>query len=208
MISIKFKELKKHICKIYRRNRLKNKNFTIISDNCWGGFVYQYFGLKYNTPFIGLFLFSPDYINLLKNFNQVISNELKFIEPEESRYKDILKSYGTYGIYPIGILNKNIEIHFLHYKTEQEALQKWTNRVKRINYDKILFKFCDRDLCSEKLIKEFDNLNLNNKICFTSKKYDYDCVVKIEECDGMPCVSDEWIYYNKYIDIIKVINSL
>ena len=42
------------------RRRLKNKNFTIICDNCWAGKVYQELGLPYQTPFVGMFVFSPD----------------------------------------------------------------------------------------------------------------------------------------------------
>lgn len=205
---MKFNNLKKKIYKIYIRSKLKRKNFTIISNNCWGGFVYQHFGLKYNTPFIGLFLFAPDYIDLLKNFKEVITNRLTFISAEKSKYKETLQLYGTYDKYPIGVLNEDIEIHFLHYKTEKEALEKWNERVERINYNKILFKFCDRDLCTDELIKEFDRLKFKNKICFTSNNFSYDSVVKLEECSGLPCVENEWQYYGKYVDIVKVINSL
>lgn len=33
---------------------LKNKDFVIISDNCWGGAVYQWYDRPYNSPFVGL----------------------------------------------------------------------------------------------------------------------------------------------------------
>jgi len=49
------------------RSQLKNRNFTIVSNNCWGGEVYRGFGLPYQTPFVGLFLFPACYIKLLKN---------------------------------------------------------------------------------------------------------------------------------------------
>ena len=51
-----------------RRIGLINDNFTIISNNCFAGFVYQKFDIQYNTPFIGLFILGPDYIYLLKSF--------------------------------------------------------------------------------------------------------------------------------------------
>lgn len=62
------------------KSKLTNKDFTIISNNCWGAFVYQKFNLQYNTPFVGLFLFAPDYIKLLKNFENMINNKLTFID--------------------------------------------------------------------------------------------------------------------------------
>ena len=62
-----------------RRIGLKGNSFTIVSNNCFAGFVYQKFGIKYNTPFIGLFILPPDYIELLKNFNELIKKKLIFI---------------------------------------------------------------------------------------------------------------------------------
>lgn len=41
---------------------IKNKNVSIISNNCWGGFMYQEHRLRYNSPFIGLFLYAPELI--------------------------------------------------------------------------------------------------------------------------------------------------
>ena len=49
---------------------------TIISNNCWGGFVYQKFNLQYRTPFVGLFIFAPDYIELLENFDTLIEKKM------------------------------------------------------------------------------------------------------------------------------------
>ncbi|MDE6218484.1 MAG: DUF1919 domain-containing protein, partial [Muribaculaceae bacterium] len=48
-----------------RRRKLKHNDFTIISNNCWAGTaVYQPFGLKYNTPTVGLFIIDEDYIQI------------------------------------------------------------------------------------------------------------------------------------------------
>lgn len=202
-------EIKKKIIWRIRKFRLKNKTFTIISDNCWGGFIYKNLDLKFNTPFIGLFIFSEDYINLLKNLDNIIYKKLEFIDPNESKYKLELKNNGTLGKYPIGILNKDVEIHFLHYKNEDEAREKWEKRVKRINKDNLLIKFCDRDCCTEELIEEFDKLNYKNKICFTAKDYPkLNSTILFEEFNGEECVSNEWNFYDKYIDIIKVLNNL
>ena len=37
------------------RKKVKNKNFTIISNNCWAGGVYEDLRMEYNTPTVGLF---------------------------------------------------------------------------------------------------------------------------------------------------------
>lgn len=51
------------------RRKLKNTEFTIISNNCWGGFIYQKYGLKYQSPTIGLFFMGKDYIKFCSNVN-------------------------------------------------------------------------------------------------------------------------------------------
>lgn len=38
-----------------RRKKLNNTDFTIISNNCWGGVCYEYFGMEKATPTVGMF---------------------------------------------------------------------------------------------------------------------------------------------------------
>lgn len=67
-----------------------NTPFTIISNNCWGGHVYRYFNMPYDSPTIGLFFESTDYIKFISNLKHYINQELRFITFEESRNKDML----------------------------------------------------------------------------------------------------------------------
>lgn len=186
----KINKLKSNIYKMIDKIGLKNKDFTIISNNCWGGFVYQRYDLVYNTPFIGLFIFASDYIKLLKNFKKYIHKELVFINASKSKYIIELKNNNTYNKYPIALLG-DVEIHFLHYKDENEAREKWNRRVKRINYDNILIKFSENDLCTPNLIKEFDKVNFDNKICLTANKYDIKSAIQIKEFEKLGIVKNE-----------------
>lgn len=202
------KKIKKVIGNINRIG-LKNRDFTIISNNCWGGFVYQKFNLKYNTPFIGLFIFAPDYIELLENFEVLINKELYFIEAEESKYKEELIKNNTFNKYPIAKLGENVEIHFLHYHSKEEANDKWKERCLRINKDNLLVKFSDKDKCYDDLIIRFDRLKFKNKICFSAKEFkSCNSVITIREFYGDDFVRDEWKYYNRYINIKELLNSL
>ena len=66
------------------RRRLKNKNFTIICDNCWAGKVYQELGL-------------PDYIKMLKNLKYYLSGNIPLTFVKESKYiKDFDNAYPLY----------------------------------------------------------------------------------------------------------------
>lgn len=188
-IKKKIKKIKYLILNYNKRKNLKNKDFTIISDNCWGGFIYQYLGLPFNTPFIGLFIFAPDYIKLLNNLKYYLDLNLEFIK--ESKFKETLIKYGTEGTYPIGILG-DVEIHFLHYKTEEEARSKWNTRRTRINWDNLFIKFSDANLCTRDHIEAFDKLPYKNKIMFTNKNYNLDSNIFLKEYENKNNVKEEW----------------
>lgn len=152
-----------------RRKKIKNKNFTIISNNCWGGFVYQSYGLKYRTPTIGLFFMADDYIKFVYNLDEYLAiDNIVPISIDASRYSEYLKEKSYHGV--IGKLN-DIEIMFMHYNSIEEAIKKWNERKKRINKNNILFKFCEQNQCKETHIKKFLDLPAKNKICFITNKH-------------------------------------
>lgn len=193
----------------YRRRKITDDNFTIISNNCWGGTIYQSYGIEYNSPTIGLFFMADDYIKFIYNIKEYINLTLEFIEPSRTKYKEYFENHNKFGEYPVGRLG-DIEIHFLHYKSEKEAFEKWNRRVKRINWNKMLFKFNDQNLCTPELIKKFSKLQVKNKICFTSQKYNYDDVYYIKSIYKTPHVmaSYEPIGCSSYININNLINKL
>lgn len=144
------------------RVRLKNTNFVLISRNCWGGQAYQWLGLPYNTPFVGLFLYGPCYMILLRDFNSYMQMDLDFIEV--SKYPD------AYNNHPIGLLGGDVEIHFQHYEDKAEALEKWNRRKSRmlaINKDNFYFTICDRRGVTTSNIQEFHKMEFKNKLSFS-----------------------------------------
>lgn len=171
---------KKHLIKAKIRKRLKpiiakrdseklnGKNFVIIANNCWGGQVYQWYNRPYNTPFVGLFLYGPCYLKLLDNFEHYMARELVFID--KSRYPNRPKTY------PVGQLD-DIEVHFTHYKTEEEAGNKWNKRrvrmLKEMDFDNYYFKICDRELVTPEHLKAFHKLPYKNKVSFAITDYPF-----------------------------------
>ena len=146
MIKKILKEIRLRINKFgssYRRKKLKIKNLTIISNNCWAGIVSQYLGIKYYTPTIGLYFFSEEYIKFLERFDYYIKQKLEIIDTKDSKYYDeMIKKNHKNAI--VGKLD-DVEIVFLHMKTGKEAIEKWNKRVKRINKGNIIFKFCEQN---------------------------------------------------------------
>jgi len=140
---------------------LKDTNFVIISDNCWGGAVYQWLGRPYNTPFVGVGFYGDCYIKLLSNFDYYMRQELKFVTTSKYPQRKIE--------HPLALLD-DIEVHFRHYKTEEEAKTKWTRRTQRMleetNKDNYYFKICSAWSASEQNYKAFHALKYKNKLSF------------------------------------------
>ena len=51
-----------------RRESLLVQDFSIISNNCWGGSVYRRYRLKYSSPTVGLYMFANEYIHGAKYY--------------------------------------------------------------------------------------------------------------------------------------------
>lgn len=140
-----------------QRKRIKNKDISIISSNCNGAFISHDLGLQFNSPFVNLWIKPQDFLKLLLNFDAYMQSDIKEITEE--------------GIfYPIGRLC-DINIYFQHYSSFEEARIKWNERKKRINVKNMFILFSDRDGCTYRDIKVFDQLPYKNKVVFTHREY-------------------------------------
>jgi len=143
------------------KEALKDTNFVLVSDNCWGGAIYQWLDRPYNSPFVGVGIYGDCYIKLLSNFDFYMGQKLHFVN--KSKYPERELNY------PLAKLG-DIEIHFRHYKNEEEAKIKWERRTKRMleetNRDNYYFKICNAWSANETNFKKFHQLPLKNKVSF------------------------------------------
>lgn len=181
------------------RKKLNTTDFSIISNNCWGSFIYQKYGIKYKSPTAGLFILGNDFVKLCTNWEKYFDAKLKFIPWEEASYHYALVNETPY---PIAKLN-DIEIYFMHYQSEKESAEKWYRRVKRINPEHMIFKLSQREGCTKKDIENFINLPLQHKVCFAYD--DIPGVVHIPELKDFS--GDEMGIISKYFDEIKILNE-
>lgn len=191
-----------------RNKRLKNKDFTIISNNCFGGVVYRNNHIPYQSPTCGLFFMAPEYIKFIYDIKKYTSYvEIKEIPIEKSKYKEYLKETKYSGI--IGVID-DLEICFLHYNNIKEINEKWNRRSKRINWNNIIYKFNDQNLCTYNELKKFDEFPAKNKICFTSKKYDDLITIQLKqyENDKYGISDTKERDYKRYFDIYDYINNI
>ena len=139
------------------RSRLENHDITVFSSNCNGAFILHDLGLRFNSPFVNLYVKPDDYLRFLQKPKHYLACELKFIKDERKTH-------------PIALLD-DITIYFEHYSSEEEARTKWIDRSKRVSFDNLFIMFTDRDGCTYQNLLDFDALPYKNKVVFTHLPY-------------------------------------
>lgn len=146
---------------------IKEKHITIISEDCWGAYTYNYLGLQFTSPFISLHLIKSDYFKLLNNLNEFLDSKLEEASPDTNTPYE----YGYRGGWPRGSLSDSngdkVYLNFNHALSFENAKKDWERRKKRINYDDVFIKMT---INSEENAYKFDALPFKNKIGFYYKE--------------------------------------
>lgn len=194
---------------------LKNKDFSIISNNCWGGLVYDRYRIKYLSPTIGLWIPPKDFIKFICNLEFYIKNDIQKISYLDSHVKNLLIERKKAGKYKCElediIIGRiiDIDIIFLHYDSFDSARNKWNRRKQRINYKNIIYKFNDQNCLEEEDFFKFQDLCLDNKIFFTSNKkfIGYKNVVYFNKLSKSGSIIDDTNLKEMPFDIKKYLND-
>lgn len=152
-----FQRIEWRIYKEVKKKKLKNTTPTIISSNCNGEYWCYDMGLRFLSPTINLSFDMNDYVKMLENLHW-------YMEQSITPYQDDRFDY------PCGMLG-DIEIRFNHYNTFEEAVAKWEERKKRINWENLFVIGIDGDNCSYETMQRFDRLPYQNKVIFTHIPY-------------------------------------
>ena len=171
--------------------------------------MYHKFGLAYTTPTIWTYIFPEEYIRFLENLGWYLKQSLKFKKETKhlmaQRFCKIMKRS-----YPIGVLGEDVEVHFMHYHTEEEALAKWTKRTKRVNLKNLFIVFSDGFEFKEELLERYEKLPFKHKIFFSSKPYNqHKSTVFVKDYANAAHVYDSTHNrkYEKYLDLVKWLNG-
>lgn len=190
----------------FRRKHLSRTDFTIISNNCWGGNCYEYFGLPKQSPTVGAFFFASDYITFVKNLRFYLERKITFVEIAESKHYDFLEKKNINC--PVGVLG-DVEIFFLHYPDKEIAKEKWERRVERVNWNNLIFKFSLMNECSLENLRIFDELDLpGKKLMFVNKpNMGFRCGVYYPGYENDSTIDNDTFYWNKYLDVVNFLNE-
>lgn len=190
----------------------KNKDFTLISQNCIGGVIYSDLNLPFMTPTINMFIEDENFVKLCENVAHYMSVEP---EPLTDRYVDPIDET---IIYP-KIKVDDIEICCLHYKNCEDAINAWNRRRSRVNLNNVYVIANTWNLHdNEALIERLTKLKYKT-IIFSEKKYDYpECfqlpgdfwkldsrhIVRPNITDDIPGSGIK--YFEKFFDFVKWLN--
>ncbi len=144
-----------------KRRRNHNHAPTIIANNCVGGVMYHDLGLRFTSPTINLFFpKSADFFAFVDDIEYFVSQTPTQVYEEGKKY-------------PIGEFSKDgrtIRVDFMHYKTFDEAVSKWQERGKRIDYDNIfvVVEYPEELRETDEAYKNFKNVKYKNKRMITN----------------------------------------
>ena len=131
MGNSKLRDAAKRAYRSLRKLRLRNRDFSLITNNCIAGIIYHDLGLPFRSPTINLFFENEDFFRFAGHLEHYLSCEM-----EELHRPGIS--------YPLGLLRRGAEtvtVHFMHYDSYRQAAAKWKERAARVNPDNLYLIF-------------------------------------------------------------------
>jgi len=133
----------------------KDGGKTVICNNCTGAMMLHDLGYRLDTPTVNLWMNTKDYLKFVRSLPDILFKEIENITPSESSY-------------PIGLLDKSITLHFMHYNSFSEATIQWRRRASRVDMEHIYLLCVDnKDDGIDLDFETFDSLPYKNKIAIT-----------------------------------------
>ena len=153
--------------------KLRENPVSIISISCFGGFLYHRLDLPFTSPTINLWFSTPDIIKFSTSLKKHIDKNLECVH---TGYNDAEKIH-----YPIMKLD-DVYIHFNHYSSIPDAIDKWKKRSEKIDYNNILVAMIAQN---EDELEGFEKIPYR-KVCFTPFKSSICDTIYLPEDNNFP----------------------
>lgn len=136
------------------RVRLKNRDFSLITNNCLGGVILHDMHLQFRSPTINLYFENEQFIIFCEHLKYYCSIPITEVV-NAGREFPVGKLIGQYG---------EVYLYFMHYSSFDEARSKWEERVKRINFSNLFIIMESKPECPSSLLYRFDKLPYNKVV--------------------------------------------
>ena len=112
-----------------------------------------------------------EFVDLIRDLDQMRGGITKKADSDKS--------------YPVGLLNYKYTLHFIHYKTFEEAIETWYRRVSRMDMNNPYVILVETASCSYNDLVKFDQLPYKHKIALVHCNYsDIKCAIVVKGYDG------------------------
>ena len=183
------------------KRRLKNSEFSIITNACFGGIIYHNLSKEFLSPTVNLWIGADydDFMKFLLNMDHYLSCELKFFKDPNGKK------------YPRAYLD-DIVIGFNHYDTESEAKSAWERRKKRILKDRIWVIYWNPYGIKKEQYDKLMSMNFRNVAVIsyedTVKEFST-CCIKRSNPSCMWYSKDRYgvQLFEKYFDYVEFLNT-
>ncbi len=181
--------------------RLIENPVTILSDDCWGGYLYHELCMKFNSPLINVLFDNDSFIKFIQEPMYYLGQSLVMVREGNIRSN-------MHPIASLGEDSKKIHINFLHSICFSNAETEWNRRRERINYNNIFIKmgFEATEEKRESYLRIFEKIPYN-KICFYSGKTDLHSVVYLKQFEKW-CQQGKRVPTFRYTEFIRNMNEL
>jgi uncharacterized protein (DUF1919 family) len=191
----------------HMRNSLRNTEFTLLAPNCMAGILLHDLGLRFLTPTVNLMMTQKDFLSFVLNMDDYLKAEFSFFSHPEF-------SCPCARLQPKGL--PAVTVHFTHYKTAQEAEEKWRERAARIRRDNLFVFLEERDGIDRVDLEKLKGLQVRGVMAFTCNDYpDLPYCVYLEKYHAAGAVgnilekrlSDDSREYEHFFDFVKWFNE-
>lgn len=143
------------------RKENHNHDFSLITNNCVGGVISHDLGEQFRSPTVNLWISDDCFLAFAQNLRYYLSCEIK-------ETPDATKSYPVGTIIPKDDQHVPIVVYFQHYRSFDEAYEKWRERSARVNYDRLYFIWEYYGEDGTERLRAFDSWNARKLIILHS----------------------------------------
>lgn len=148
--------------RFFYRIRLKDKSFSLITNNCLGGVILHDLHLQFKSPTINVGFSNEQFVLFCEHLEHYCSLPL-----QEAEWK-----------HPMGVIHGDygdVFISFRHYSSFEEARIKWEDRVQRLDFHNLFIIMEAKDGCPDELLLRFDRLPYRKVVLTDGKHPDVAC---------------------------------
>lgn len=151
-LTTRLASARERLARRYLDRRLSRKDFTVVSDDCWGGQVYSVLGLKCHSPFIGMGVRPQEYIPFLEHMRDPGALDVLDVSTRADGHYHLLKT-------------RHATLHGMHYDSAAHFHHTYERRLKTILWDRLFIKvdFGKKDYTQEHIAR-WNELRLPNSV--------------------------------------------